>query len=104
MPANVCERNAPHAAGIGWHWPAMAGSGAGDGNRTQDDHALYPLSVNGFQVAGTAACDPRVKRRYVRTALAPPREDLGRQVCGVLQLPSQGFRAVEFCEVSIECT
>jgi hypothetical protein len=32
------------------------------------------------------------------------RSALGRQVCGVLQLLSQAFRAVEFCEVSIECT
>ena len=35
MPANVSERTTSYEAGtqVGWHWPAMAGSGAGDGNR-----------------------------------------------------------------------
>jgi hypothetical protein len=35
MPANVCERTTCCAAGtkVGWHWPPLAGVGAGDGNR-----------------------------------------------------------------------
>ena len=83
MPANVCERTAPHAVGrcIGWRWPALAGSGAGDGNRKYRWRALAFWNHEVASATG-AAYDFCVKNDAIRAnASQCGHWSLGRGAC-----------------------
>ena len=63
MPANVRQLIARHCKRqiIGSHWPAMAGSGAGDGNRKYRSRATNHLKSGCYEIVRSAACDSCVE-------------------------------------------